>query len=163
MSVESKKRWFMQFSLPPQITRLSLLTVGIIVAYSVARHFLVPVSFGQYGWYRGHALKELTALPLNYAGREACAECHPEIVKEKAESKHKTVACESCHGPSRLHTEDPGVSPEKIVDPRFCLRCHEENPARPEQFPTVNAKDHSADQDCMECHKPHAPEEFPST
>ena len=45
--------------LPPQIVRLVLLTVGIVGSYLVARYFLTPSSFGQYGFYRGQALEEV--------------------------------------------------------------------------------------------------------
>lgn len=152
----------MQFFLPPQITRLLLLAAVIVAVYALARYLLVPASFHQYGFYRGAALTELASQPAVYAGHEACQECHPELVKQKAESKHKTVACESCHGPALAHAENPlQSSPEKITDPRFCLRCHAEDPARPERFPMVNGQEHFPDQTCGECHQPHAPEEAP--
>ncbi len=147
--------------IPPQITRLILLTAAIVVSYFIARHFLVPESFGQYGWYRGNALRELSSLPVSYAGRDACAECHAEVVTKKAKSNHREVGCESCHGPNRAHADDPTITPAKIVDPRFCLRCHQTDPARPAKFPQIDAGEHNAGQTCMECHQPHSPMEAP--
>ena len=35
--------------MPPQIVRLVLLTIAIVGSYLVARYFLTPPSFGQYG------------------------------------------------------------------------------------------------------------------
>jgi hypothetical protein len=148
--------------LPPQISRLILLTVAIVASYFAARHFLVPVSFGQYGWYRGNALKEIAALPIAFAGRAACAECHTETAEQLAKSSHRTVACESCHDANAVHAEDPTVTPPPIKDVRFCLRCHAANPSRPAKFPQVEAADHYPDQGCLDCHRPHAPTEAPS-
>ena len=47
------------FQMPPQVLRIVLLAFGIVVVYSVARFFLTPPSFREYGWYRGEALIEL--------------------------------------------------------------------------------------------------------
>lgn len=136
---------------------------AIVVAFSVARTFLVPATFGQYGWYRGKAIDEIRVTPITFAGREACAECHEDQVKKKAGSKHKNIGCESCHGANVKHAEDPMQSPEKITNPRFCLRCHEANPARPPKFPQIDSKDHYNDtQKCAACHQPHAPTEAPA-
>ena len=41
--------------MPPQIVRLVLLTLLIIASYGVARMFLKPDSFGEFGHYRGAA------------------------------------------------------------------------------------------------------------
>jgi cytochrome c553 len=148
-----------QPKLPPQLTRLLLLTVVIVAAYFTARHFLVPPSFGQYGWYRADFLKEAAALPTTYASAAACAECHDKVVAKFAKSKHKAVACEACHGAQGAHAEDPASKPAKITDGLFCARCHAANPARPEKFPQVNIAEHNAGTKCVECHSPHHPTE----
>lgn len=147
--------------MPPQVTRLVYLTIAIVVSYFVARWFLVPSSFGQYGWYRGDALREISALPTSYAGRGTCAGCHDELADKLGKGPHKGISCESCHGPAGAHVEDPSLAPAKIMDPRFCLRCHSFNPARPVKFPQVEIEDHFPDQKCAECHVPHSPREVP--
>jgi hypothetical protein len=148
--------------MPPQIQRLSLLTILIIVGYVAARGVLRPRSFGEYGWYRGEALREIAALPVAYAGRTACFECHGPVREAMAKSKHKEVHCESCHGASFAHAENPALSPSPITDPRFCLRCHRADVSRPAKFPQVNPAEHFGDSKCGECHRPHAPTESPS-
>lgn len=148
--------------LPPQISRLLTLTAAIVIAYFVARYFLVPASFGQYGWYRGDALKDYAALPIAFAGMPACTECHSEVVEKKAKGGHKMVPCESCHGALNSHAEDPSITPPKITDRRFCVRCHEANPSRPEKFPQVNLAKHHDEELCTKCHSPHQPKEVPS-
>ena len=146
--------------LTPQMGRVLLIACAAVAAYATARHFLVPDSFGRYGWFRGDALAEIAAAPLSYAGMEACAECHEDVVKKKTACSHKSVACEACHGPEYAHAQDPTVSaPTKPSDPKFCLRCHSESPSRPRGFPMIGAKDHGEGDDCMKCHPPHSPEE----
>jgi hypothetical protein len=146
--------------MPPQIQRLAMLVVAIVGAYFAARGVLRPHSFGQYGWYRGAALGELSALPASFAGRAACAECHAETVAAMEKSKHKDLSCESCHGANLEHSQNPATTTRKITNPRFCLRCHEANPSRPSKFPQVDPAEHFADSTCLECHQPHAPTEI---
>ena len=149
--------------MPPQIQRLVLLTLAIVMAYFVARGVLTPKSFGEYGWYRKDALQEIAALPVTYGGKAACVECHTEVAETMAKSKHHSVACESCHGPNFAHTEDPSLTPAKITNPQFCLRCHQADPSRPEKFPQVDPAEHFGDQKCGECHLPHSPTDSPPT
>ena len=58
-----------KINLPPQIIRLVLLTIAIVSSYLVARYFLTPKSFGEYGWYRGEAIREAQDKDMRYAGR----------------------------------------------------------------------------------------------
>jgi len=61
---------------------------------------MVPESFGKYGHYRANAVDDVMNLDIAYAGFEACADCHDDVVETKAGSRHAGVACESCHGPA---------------------------------------------------------------
>lgn len=150
-----------QPKIPPQIARLLLITVAIVATYFTARHFLVPPSFGQYGWFRADYLKENAALPITYAGATACADCHDKVVAKLAKAKHKSVPCEACHGPQAVHADDPEKKPQKITNAMFCIRCHSASPSRPAKFPQVNLAEHNAGQKCTECHMPHLPTEAP--
>lgn len=149
-----------QPTLPPQLVRLLLLTVGIVVSYFVARYFLTPTSFREYGFYRGAALGELASRPVVFAGREACEECHFDEVDVLVAGKHKHLSCEGCHGPGQLHVDDPDI---KLNKPRYalCVRCHEQNPSRPASHPQIDPTDHYTGDSCTECHLPHNPEEAP--
>jgi hypothetical protein len=157
--------------MPPQIVRLVLLTIAIVGSYLVARAFLTPQSFGDYGWYRGNALGEIASRTPVYAGKKACEECHSEILQKLAKDSHKNLSCEACHGVSRTHADDPdvpagktsaeakGTKPEKLGD-RLCLRCHEANPSRPAGFKQIVVKNHYSGK-CPECHVPHQPAQSP--
>ena len=93
--------------MPPQVFRIVLLAVGIVASYSVARYFLTPPSFGQYGWYRGAALAELATRDRVYAGKKACEECHSDEYQKLIKHEHKSLSCEGCHGPGEAHAENP--------------------------------------------------------
>lgn len=148
------------FSMPPQIVRLVLLTIGIVGSYLVARSFLTPASFGQYGWFRANAMGEIASLPRSYAGRKACAECHDDEQKKLAQKEHKTLSCEGCHGPALAHVDNPDVKPD-ILTFSHCTRCHEANPSRPKWHKQISSRTHYPGQKCTECHVPHQPSEVP--
>ncbi|MGA3176046.1 MAG: multiheme c-type cytochrome [Candidatus Acidiferrum sp.] len=129
-----------------------------LILFLVFRSVTIPKSFGRYGPFRGAALVELSARPLAFAGHEACENCHPDVAELKAKGVHKSINCESCHGPLAKHADDPGnVKPVLPEVAQLCIRCHSENTAKPAGFPQVNAKEHSGGQACNTCHKPHSP------
>ncbi len=149
------------FTMPPQVFRIVLLAVGIVSVYSVARYFLTPSSFKEYGWYRGDALAELASRQPSYAGQKACDECHSDEVKKVAKYEHKTLSCESCHGPGQAHADNPDIKLE-VLTFGHCVRCHEANPSRPKWHKQIVIKTHySSSSKCTECHVPHAPSEVP--
>lgn len=151
--------------MPPQIVRLVLLTIAIVGSYLVARYFLTPASFGEYGWYRGNALEELanSRQPL-FGGKAACEECHSDEFNKLAKGDHKTLSCEGCHGPAGAHAQspdDPTLTPKKAPF-AACLRCHEYNPSRPKWHHQINSKTHyNTGEKCTDCHVPHQPSEVP--
>jgi hypothetical protein len=149
-----------RFKLPPQILRLVLLTLAIVGSYLAARSFLTPLSFGQYGWYRGNALGEIanSREPL-FAGKQSCDECHSDILHKLAVDAHKTLSCEACHGVSREHGNNPDILPVKASG-SHCIRCHEANLARPAWLKQIVVKDHYGPK-CTECHVPHQPSKTP--
>ena len=147
------------FQMPPQIFRLVLLTFAIVISYLVARTLMTPSSFREYGFYRGAALVEHAQHQPVFAGKEACGERHPEILEKLVKGSHKTLGCEGCHGVvSQDHLDDPD---SEMVKPTgaACLRCHEFNPSRPEWFLQIDVKDHYPEDDCIECHLAHEPNE----
>lgn len=128
------------------------------IAFLGVRAYLVPRSFGQYGHYRGDAMNETAARPVNYAGHRSCEDCHADIVGKKSGGRHAQVNCEACHGPLARHVDDPtSVQPVKLDTAVLCVRCHEANPAKPHNFPQVVSAEHSSGMRCDTCHQPHSP------
>ena len=144
--------------MPPQIKRLLLIFAVLVISFVIARHFLVPSSFGKYGHYRADAVGDVENSPLQYAGANTCADCHGDLVKRKLGSKHRTVACESCHGPALSHTTDPiNIKPFRPAGREFCSLCHSANAARPVPIKQINPETHNPETPCAVCHNPHNP------
>jgi len=51
--------------MPVQLKTLLPLFAVFILLFLVARHFLIPESFGKYGHYRANAIDEIEAFPIN--------------------------------------------------------------------------------------------------
>jgi hypothetical protein len=135
----------------------AVFAIGLVLFF-VARGFMVPHSFGEYGHYRGDALTEIAARPAAFAGHQACETCHTDVLDTKKNSKHARVNCEACHGPLARHADDPSaLEPAKLDTAVLCVRCHEANIAKPRDFPQVVSADHSSGLPCDTCHQPHSP------
>jgi len=142
-----------------QIIRLGTLFGLAIVGLILARHFLVPETFGEIGHYRAAAVDTIASQEVKYAGREACALCHYDVAATHEARRHRGVACEVCHGPAGAHVEDPiGVVPSVPRERALCQLCHGYDPARPTGFPQIEPVAHNPRQPCFGCHDPHAPE-----
>jgi len=138
--------------------RIAILFVAGVAGMLVVRQQFVPSSFGDLGHYRADAVSEIAALPIQYAGALACAECHTDEAEVKARSYHRTLSCEGCHGPAAAHIEDPGEHLPFVPSERgACLYCHAYLPSRPTGFPQVIERLHNPLDRCMTCHDPHDP------
>lgn len=134
------------------------LFVVLFVIFLIVRVYVVPKTFGEYGHYRGAAIGEIAALPIHYAGHQACETCHVDVLDVKKTGKHAHVNCEACHGALAKHADDPGaVTPPKLDTATLCVRCHAASTARPKDFPQISA-DHSGGLACETCHQPHNPQ-----
>lgn len=144
--------------MPPQVKRLALLFAIFIGLFLVARYFLVPKSFGEYGHYRGLSLVENQDQEPKYAGQKVCNDCHDDLMAVKAANDHKTISCETCHGPGLIHANNPDTLPLRPAGREFCAKCHSLNAARKaENIVQVNPEEHNTGQNCTECHNPHDP------
>ena len=138
--------------------RFAGLFVIAFLVFLVVRGYVVPKTFGEYGHYRGAAITEIAALPMKYAGHEACEQCHTDIAATHSKGMHAHVNCEACHGPLAKHANDPSAVTPKLPDPAvLCVRCHAASAAKPKDFPQVDAAEHSGGMPCQTCHNPHDP------
>ena len=138
--------------------RIIYLFIVFIIVFMAVRTQLVPESFGEYGWYRGESVDEIMNLPVKHAGSQSCSECHQPEFNAWQEGRHKTVSCETCHGPLNWHVKKPyGASIETNSTKEFCGICHSINPSRPADFPQVDMIVHGYGLQCVYCHNPHDP------
>ena len=134
-----------------------LFGVGLLV-FLVLRGVLIPADFGDLGHYRASALDDNSSVELQFAGRAACETCHDDVATERAESAHRSIACEACHGALAVHADNPeGAIPERPEATSLCVSCHGANVTKPPWFPAVSPDEHSEGEACDECHLPHAP------
>ncbi len=144
--------------MPVQLKTLIPLFAVFILLFLVARHFLIPESFGKYGHYRADSIDEIGALPIKYAGKAACIECHEIEAELLASDAHSNLSCEVCHGPGAQHADDYEIKPVKSGTREVCGRCHSLIAARKiEVINQIDTKEHHPEKtDCIDCHNPHA-------
>src|ERR1700752_4629822 len=108
----------------------------------------------------------------DYAGSEACKDCHEDQFKFFSHTSHaqlprlgswkeKVTGCESCHGPGKAHTEEG--DPKKIISfknksskeiSETCLGCHA---GREEHNNFPRGEHWRNDIGCTDCHSTHSP------
>jgi hypothetical protein len=147
------------WKIPDQVLRLGLLFLVVVAAMIVVRGRLVPETFGDLGHYRAAAVDEVASQQVRYAGWQTCVECHDSEGEVKNASYHRTLACEVCHGPGYVHSQDPDVG--QLLMPRQrgegCLYCHAYLASRPTGFPQIIETRHNPAKPCISCHDPHDP------
>jgi predicted CXXCH cytochrome family protein len=147
------------------IWRPILVVLALVAVLLVVRQLYVPDDFKvhargyTYGWYRSGSVIDWKWMPLQYQGKETCAECHQKQVDEVRDMPHASIQCENCHGPALDHPSDP---PKLAIDTSrgLCLRCHARLP-----YPSsargglrgIDPATHHPGRECVECHPPHHP------
>jgi len=144
--------------MPTQLKRLIPLFIVFIGLFLIIRSLLIPDSFGQYGHYRGDALKDNASKANVFATKESCYDCHDDIREILEDDMHADLSCLACHGPGLVHVDNPEA--DNIIKEsgrEFCGRCHKFNAARPMDVVfQVDIKDHHPEKEnCIECHNPH--------
>lgn len=144
------------------IFRLFSSFVVFVVLFISIQHFLTPDSFGEYGHYRADSIDDNKMRTSYFKGEEKCTECHQDIYDVKSLDVHDGVRCESCHSPKIAGTVDCKVKPPIVKGSlEFCAQCHAMNAGRLKKgVPQLDFKDHKGEQNCIECHNPHAPWEL---
>lgn len=154
------------------IWRALLVLVVILLLGVLVRHFMVPESFGEAGFYRYASLGEHMAAPLSHGSRNACGDCHPDQHTAIEGGTHASVSCEVCHAPLSVHASTEGKIADMPINRtyRLCALCHTKLLARPTEFPQVDLEAHLLDVGALEtpqpiparaclvlCHNPHSP------
>ncbi|HWP30441.1 MAG TPA: cytochrome c3 family protein [Fimbriimonadales bacterium] len=139
----------------PQVSRLLVLFALLLLGFIFLWTWTTPESFGEYGFFRGDALKEIQAQPPKFAGKQACLDCHSDL-EESTQHFQVGVSCETCHGPALEHVKDFEKFKPSIPEKReFCGRCHGKNIARPSDFPQIDLSEHNPSEPCTSCHAIH--------
>ncbi|MBI1839561.1 MAG: hypothetical protein HYR88_01760 [Verrucomicrobia bacterium] len=104
----------------------------------------------------------------SFVGNKTCFECHTNISRSFAMSRHAQIqviagkggdlhGCESCHGPGSLHVAGGGGRGKFIVNPgnkpEACYECHLQVRTEfnlPQHHPLPEGR-----MNCVQCHDPH--------
>jgi len=142
---------------PDQIVRLAIVFV-ILIGVISGIWLTLPPSLKEGKLQRAAAVERERSRQLKYAGATICGACHPSQYATKRAGYHRSLSCETCHGPAREHTKNPvKVKPEVPQGRKFCPLCHMYDPSRPLGFPQINPVAHNPMKPCITCHNPHDP------
>lgn len=148
------------------LLRAVVLVAGALLVFLLIRAFLVPHSFGQFGFFRGENLKEQASIPAVHGDPASCHECHDDQAKQIGGGPHAAVPCQDCHAPLAQHVTEEGIKPMPMVRSHtLCARCHQKLEARPKTFPQIDFHEHLVSKNqsledetiCLNCHLPHSP------
>ncbi len=153
--------------------RAGLLVISMAFALLFGRHFAVPASFGDEGYYRADSRLELMAMPRVHGAPGDCTRCHEKQQAAHASGKHAKVSCEVCHAPLTDHVAADKKIADMPANPTYqlCLLCHLKLAARPAAFPQIVLQDHLVEvgaieagepippRACVPCHENHKPDQ----
>ena len=142
--------------LPEALVRVGVVAVLFVATVLFAR-WMIPASLKNGEEHRLATVAREAAKPIRFAGANACAECHEEQQAARLQGYHHNLSCETCHGASFGHADDPDIRPATFRRRDACTRCHQYDASRPTGFPQINPVAHNPRKQCVSCHKPHDP------
>lgn len=133
-------------------------TVALLGIGSFAAAFAAVTFYEEYGFQPEANAREWAAHEPAYAGRGVCQTCHAAEYGRQATSQHKSISCESCHGPLAAHSTDEAIAelPLEVPSAGMCARCHAATSGRPVGFPQVDLSTHYRSGECRACHDAHS-------
>ena len=144
------------------IWRITLLLALLFFAVVIVRHFLIPDSFGEMGFYRYGALFEESNKEIVHGPPGSCGECHDDVSSATAAGGHSGVRCEVCHAPLTTHVKDGEVIGPMAINRSYklCEYCHRLLLARPATVVQIDIREHLElgpdeaipHEACAECH-----------
>jgi hypothetical protein len=144
--------------IPNQVLQIGFVFLLVGTAMILVRQRFIPESFGEIGHYRADAVGVIASQEIQFAGWQACAECHEDQVATKNNSFHRTLSCETCHGAAAEHASgDADEDPPLPTGRALCLTCHRYLVSRPTGFPQIIEELHEPAKLCHTCHDPHDP------
>jgi len=144
------------------IWRAAFLLLFLFMGGIIARHFLIPHSFGAAGYYRYDSLLDFMRKEPVHGVPGACGECHDDIAEAKAAGGHAAVRCEVCHATLASHVREGEVIAEMAINRSYtlCAYCHQALRARPASISQIDLREHLElepgasfpREACLECH-----------
>ncbi len=137
----------------------AILSVVLIFVLVVPRLMPTPAFLAEFGFHPKNTEENeemWASLPIQHVGSSICVNCHQDKYSLWSIGTHKTISCETCHGPAKAHLETG--APEVLDTSRgLCGLCHARLISRPSDFPQVDMETMGGDAECITCHDPHDP------
>lgn len=151
-----------------------LLIAVLLFLFVGLRIIPVPEALADFGFHRkdAGANQELWAsLPVQFASSAVCVDCHPDKYSLWQKGNHRSVSCESCHGPAGEHIAKGTLPIIPQSTRELCSLCHAQLISRPGNFPQVNMEEMGKVifppgseeekigilEECVTCHDAHEP------
>lgn len=145
--------------MPHLIRAGALLLLVLVFAFVGLRVIPAPAFLAEFGFHPKNTEENREAwasLPIQYVSSSICVDCHQGEYALRGKGSHRTISCETCHGPAREHIATG--APEVLDTSRgLCGLCHARLVSRPSNFPQVNMAEMGGDEECITCHDPHEP------
>lgn len=132
---------------------VAVVSVGLFVLGTATVAF-----YDQYGYHPERNAQVWAAREPAYAEAGICRSCHGLQANLQVASRHRTVACDSCHGALDEHATGDPVAALPLATPRpdICATCHAAAAGRPAGFPQVDLATHYTSGVCLGCHDSHS-------
>lgn len=142
------------------LVRAGIVLLALLVFIFIGLRVMpVPEFLTEYGFHPRQTeanTEKWASLPIQFASSSVCVDCHQDKHDMWEKGNHRTVNCETCHGPAMAHLET-GAPPTVDTARDLCGRCHAKLIARPSNFPQVDMVEMGGDEECITCHNPHEP------
>src|SRR4030042_2163344 len=93
--------------LPEQAVRVVAVFIVLGAILLVVRQFILPPEMKDQELHLKATMEREAGKEVRYAGAQICAQCHEKEPDLKKNGYHRDLACESCHGAAKNHTDTP--------------------------------------------------------
>lgn len=143
--------------IPEQLVRIVVVFAFLLAAGVGIRVLIVPAEMKDAKLQQEAAAGREAGRPVKYGGEQLCSQCHEKEARAKGQGHHRQLSCESCHGPSQAHADNPETKPFTPAKRESCTVCHAYDQSRPTGFPQINPLTHNPRKACLACHRGHNP------
>lgn len=133
------------------------IAVGIAAALVLVLFVGIKVVLGSsIPAFQEKSIERIANLSIEYSESSRCQDCHLDIYNDWLDSAHKTVDCDTCHGPSQAHVDNSALIVAVDKSGELCALCHKKLESKPSTFPQIVVEEHYSGTPCLDCHSPYS-------
>jgi hypothetical protein len=131
--------------------------VGVVAVLALVFFVGVKVVLGStIPSFQEKSTERIANLSIEYSEPSRCQDCHLDIYNDWLDSAHKTVDCDTCHGPTQAHVDNSALIVAVDKSGELCALCHSKLESKPSTFPQIVVEEHYSDKTCLDCHSPYS-------